>query len=387
MRPEEKPMQSTIRILVAALLVSCLFSARAEEAAERLTVKPLAAPTPARAFVADLAIGHIADGRLHIVDAATGTYLGMVATGYLGQFALTPDRKELLISAGYYSRLDKGERADVLQIYDLDNLKLKGEVALTAKRAQALPYRGLLQIAADGKRVFVQGATPATSVSVVDLAQRTMQSEVATPGCWSIYPASFGSAQFSTLCGDGTLLTIMLDEHGLPVSQNRSAKFFSPDDDALFIHGEKLGSSYYFISFKGVLHQVNLDGAAPQLLGKWALANDIGSMKGWRPGGYGPLAIDGARGRLYLAMHAHGKEGSHKSAAQEIWEFDLASKKLLRRAPAHHEVALATTHEGAPLLVGINAETASLTTYDAVSLKLQRKMAPVGDMPVQVEMQ
>jgi len=377
-----------LRILITTIVIPCfIVSARAEEASERLTTKQLAAPTPSRAFVADLAISHIADGRVHIVDAVTGNYLAMLTTGYVGQFKLTPDRKELLIAAGYYSRLDKGERADVLQIYDLENLKLSGEVTLTPKRAQALPYRGLLEISADGKRVYVQNATPATSVTVVDLASRKVLSEIQTPGCWSIYPATQGSAQFSTLCGDGTVLTIVLDEHGASVSQKRSAKFFDVDDDAVFIHGEKVGNSYYFISFKGVLHQLNLDGDAPAIIGKWPLVNSTGSKSGWRPGGYEPIAINDKIGRLYLAMHAHGKEGSHKNPAQEIWEYDLASKKLVRTAPAHGDVSIVTTHDGAPLLVGIDAGTATMNTYDGISLKLLHKMTPVGDMPVQVEMQ
>ena len=378
------------RIFIASVGLACLaLSASAEEASERLSTKPMAPATPSRAYVADLAISHIADGRVHIVDAASGNYLGMVTTGYLGQFTVTPDRKQLLVSAGYYSRLDKGERADVLQIYDLATLKLDGEVALSIKRAQALPYRGLLQTSADGKRVYVQNATPATSVTVIDLASRKVQGEIQTPGCWSIYPASKGNSQFSTLCGDGSVLTIVLDEQGAPVSQKRSAKFFDADVDggALFIHGEAIGSSYYFITFQGVLHQLDLDGAAPVMLGTWPLANATGGKPGWRPGGYAPLAIDGKNGRLYLTMHGKGKEGSHKNPAQEIWAFDLASKKLLRRAPANREVAIAMSRDGAPLLVGVDAEKATLTTYDAQSLKLLRKMTPVGDMPVQVEMQ
>jgi len=382
-------MRTTLSRTLIALVVATGISlpVGAEEAMEHLTTKSLDAATPSRAYVADLAISHIADGRLHIVDAASGTYLGMVTTGYLGQFITTPDRKELLVSAGYYSRLDKGDRADVLQIYDLSNLKLKGEIALTTKRAQALPYRGLLQTSADGQRVYVQNATPATSVSVVDLASRHILSEVQTPGCWAIFPSSVDHSRFSTLCGDGTLLTIGLDEHGTPVSQLRSKKFFDADNDAVFIHGEKVGNSYFFISFKGVLHQINLEGDTPVIVGTWPLATAVGASPGWRPGGYGPLAINATTGMIYLTMHAHGKEGSHKTPAQEIWEFDLASKKLLRRGHANGEVSIAVSHSGPALLVGIDAASASLHTYDGINLKLKKSMKPVGDMPVQVELQ
>ena len=384
MRKEQNPMRTTLsRTLIALAVATGLnLSAAAEEATEHLTTKPMVEPTASRAFLADLAISHIADGRLHIVDAANGSYLGVLTTGYLGQFIVTPDRKQVLISAGYYSRLDKGERADVLQIYDLGNLKLQGEVILAPKRAQALPYRGLLQTSSDGQRVYVQNATPATSVTVIDLASRQILSEVQTPGCWSIFPSATDHARFSTLCGDGTMLTIALDDKGATLSQVRSKKFFDADIDPVFIHGEKVGNSYYFISFNGVLHQLNLEGDTPLEVGSWPLA-----VAGWRPGGYGPLAINPGSGLIYLAMHPNGKEGSHKVGAKEIWEFDLTSKKLLRRAHANQEVSLAVTHSGAALLVGVDAATAALHTYDGVSLKLKKSMKPVGDMPVQVEMQ
>jgi methylamine dehydrogenase heavy chain len=224
-------------------------------------------------------------------------------------------------------------------------------------------------------------------VTVIDLASRQVLSEIQTPGCWSIFPSSVDHARFSTLCGDGTVLTIGLDEKGAAISQVRSKKFFDPDADALFIHGEKVGDSYYFISFNGVLHQVNLDGETPVVIGNWSLATGAGTSPGWRPGGYGPLAINPANGLIYLAMHPHGKEGSHKEGAKEIWQFDLATKKLLRRGRANQEISIAASHSGPAQLIGVDAASAALHTYDGVSLKLKKSMKPLGDMPVEVEMQ
>ena len=57
--------------------------------------------------------------------------------------------------------------------------------------------------------------------------------------------------------------------------------------------------------------------------GKWSLVSAAERKKGWRPGGYQVLALHEGSGRMYVAMHEGGAEGSHKSPAKEIWGFDL----------------------------------------------------------------
>lgn len=353
---------------------------------EQVTVRTMPAATPTRIFVADVAIGHIIDGRVSIVDAANGAFIGIVPTGLTGSFMVSPDRRELYVGATYMSRLTRGEKTDTFEIYDLETLKLKQEIVLPTKRAPSLPYRGMLTVSADGRFAYVQNATPATSVTVVDLGARKVASEVATPGCYAVYPASDGGRQFSTLCGDGTVLTVQLDEQGQSVSQKRSAKLFDPDADALFTHAELRDGRYHFVSYQGVVHRIDLDGEVAQLEERWsAVAAAEDRRAGWRPGGYAPIAVSRDGKRLFMGMHSGGKEGSHKTGAKQLWVFDLASRKRVARVAANHEVGWTTTTDAGRELVGVNPEKSLLTVYAGSTPRVVRRMTPVGDVAVQVE--
>jgi hypothetical protein len=52
-----------------------------------------------------------------------------------------------------------------------------------------LPYKGLARPSSDGRWLFVQNATPASSVTVVDLKARKFAAEIPTPGCWIVIPS------------------------------------------------------------------------------------------------------------------------------------------------------------------------------------------------------
>ena len=66
-------------------------------------------------------------------------------------------------------RITYGEAEMVLQAFDVATLRLVREVALPPKFAMLYPYGSMLAESADGKYVYVQNATPATSVTVVDV--------------------------------------------------------------------------------------------------------------------------------------------------------------------------------------------------------------------------
>ena len=52
----------------------------------------------------------------------------------------------------------------------------------------------------------------------------------------------------------------------------------------------------------------------------------------WMPGGRQPIAVHHATGRIYVLMHM-GEYWSEYEPAEEIWEFDGNSHKLVRRHP------------------------------------------------------
>lgn len=86
--------------------------------------------------------------------------------------------------------------------------------------AQTLNYRGMVQPTANGRFVLVQNATPATSITVVDLSERKVAGQIATPGCWGTLPAASHPARLAMLCGDGKIATVTLDDKGQVVDRH-----------------------------------------------------------------------------------------------------------------------------------------------------------------------
>lgn len=366
--------------LVGAFVLTAVTATAQEFKPEEVVTLP-AITAKNRVYVMDLAINHIADGKLHIVDGDTLEYLGVLGTGFTGQILLSPERKEILVATGYLSRGQRGKRTDIVEVWDIDTLKFKYEIPISEKRAMALNYEGLIALSSDGRWLYVQNATPASSVSVIDLRNRRMVGEVPTPGCWAIYPAASNPNRFASLCGDGTIATVTLNDRGGVASRSTSPKLFDADADAWFMQGERHGGVYYFVSFKGELVAVNVDGNTAKIDGKWPLVEGADAQKNWRPGGYQVLAI--ANGRLYVPMHPDGTEGSHKYPATEIWGFDLASKKRVARLPGHEAVALETSSDGTKLYA-LDGEKGELVVFDELGATPKARSVQVAETAVQL---
>jgi methylamine dehydrogenase heavy chain len=81
----------------------------------------------------------------------------------------------------YLSRLQRGTRTDVIEAYDTGDLSLRYEIEIPAKHAQSLPIKALTAATGDGRFLLVQNATPATSITVVDLAESALPAKSPTP--------------------------------------------------------------------------------------------------------------------------------------------------------------------------------------------------------------
>jgi methylamine dehydrogenase heavy chain len=356
--------------LFAALLALASTAALAqgtkppELAAETLGVTPAVAGSE-RIYVADIAISHISDGRIRVFDTRSGRFLGMISTAYAGNFGLSPKADELYVATTHLSRSTRGERVDVLEVHDTATLGFKYEVVLPTKRAQALNYRGLVRASGDGRFVLVQNATPATSITVVDLAQRKVASEVPTPGCWGVMPAAAG-ARFSMLCGDGKVATVTLDATGQVADRQVSDKLFDADTDAWFHHAEQVGDRYWFLSFKGNVTELDLSGPVAKVArAARPLAGTAPKSAGWRPGGYQPFAVDPSGRWLVAAMHDGGSEGSHKRPARRLWVHDLQSGQRVASAPGHGAVSLTFSRSG-QRLHALDGEKGAMHVWDWV---------------------
>lgn len=326
---------------------------------EEISVERLKPADGNRLYINDPTFGHMVDGRMYVIDGGTGRFLGMIGTGFAALTTVSPDGKNIYLAATYYPRLSRGPRADVVEIHDAQTLELKGEIDIPARKAQGISYRGMLTTSADGRFLYVQNATPATSVTVVDLPAKKVVGEVQTPGCWAVYPWSSGY-RFSTVCGDGTLLTINFDEAGQNPTRSRSAKFFDPDIDPIYTHAEAQGDSRYFVSYHGNVYGVRLEGDAPKFEPVWSMLDARDKKANWRPGGLQISALHKASSTLFVNMHDKGAEGSHKNPSTEVWALDLLTKKRTARIPSNHAASIIASQGAEPLLYQLNLEKAQI---------------------------
>jgi len=384
-------MQPTLRkTLALALFSSALaFTASAQnlEPLERLTGDHSISEEGKenRIFVLDAVFNHLSDSRVHVFDGETGKFLGMIPTSYNGHMEISNDGKKIYTMATYYERVTRGERTDTVEIWDDDTLTFEKEIILPNYRVQALNYKGIFRQTPDGKFILAQNATPASSVAVVDLEKEEHVAELtATAGCWSIVVIPNKPHSFATVCGDGTLLTIDLDDEGQIAQQSRSDTFFSPKDDPVFIEPAFLGDTAYFVSFYGNVRPADLSGDEAEILPSWSLLNDEDRAEGWAPGGYNLTGVHEGNKRFYVLMHADAEEGTHKNPADEIWVFDLESQERVARVPGMHLLSISIDEPGNRLL-GLDGGNVHIFDISEDEPKHIRTIENAGEAALHVE--
>ena len=335
----------------------------------------------------DAAFNHLVDSRVNLYDGDSLKFLGLVPTSFNGHMTVSNDGKDIYVMTSYYERLNRGKRIDVVEAWDAEALTPKYEVAIPEKRAQALNYRNYLRQSTDGGLLFVQNATPATSVTVVDLKTRKFTDEVtATAGCWSIIVPPSRPRGFASICGDGALLTVDLDDSGKPSGQQRSKPLFDVEKDPIFTHTENVGDTFYFVSYQGNVYSADI-GAKDVTLGEsWSLLDKSGKDRGWRPGGYNLLAVNRANKRLYVGMHPNGAEGTHKTPAAEIClRPDHAQARGAH--PGQGALSMSVSQDDKPRLFTIDG--GNVNVYDAapVAPVLKGAIKGAGETALQVEPQ
>jgi len=291
-----------------------------------------ALPTPAKSHW--IVIFDFVLQRSAFVDLDAGAFLGMVSTGYGVQEAAYPhSRAEFYVPETYYARGSRGTRTDVVTVYDTSTLAPLAEVELPPKRAINTVAVGNVALSDDDRFLAVFNMTPATSLSIVDIAARTFVGEIATPGCSLVYAA--GPRSFMMLCADGALLHVALGEDGRPARLERSAPFFDPERDPVTEKGVRTGMRWVFVSFEGQVHEIDWTGGTPRFETPWSLVDDTERAQGWRIGGSQIFALHVPSGRLFALMH-QGEPDSHKAPGTELWVYDLARRARVQRIPARH---------------------------------------------------
>lgn len=288
---------------------------------------------------------------VRIYSADDLSIMGTADAGAQSHFAISGDGKTVYIISGYYSRLSSGTGEHVLRIFDTDTATLTKEIQLPVKVSQYTDDAALMQLSADEKYVYVQNATPATSVTVVDLEKGEVVQEVPSPGCFGIYPTLEGHA-YSTICGDGTFTTMTLSADGTSFESKKSAPIFDPEEDPIYLSFDRAGSDLLFISYKGVVHRLADAGGVITEVSTTPIAEGVEGE--WGTSGYTVVGYNEANGILFVPMAPDRHDGSHYHDAKEIWAYDLANQKLLYRTPVEGITSVITTDDAVPTLYALD---------------------------------
>jgi len=349
--------------------------------------------------------------RMALIDLDSGRFLGQVNGGY-GPFLplFSSHRNEIYIPATYYSRRWHGERTDVLEIHDAKTLSYVAEVVLPPKRATNAVALGHASLSDDQRFVAIFNWTTGTGLTIVDVEKRLVTAEIATPGCSLVYSA--GPRRFFSICADGALFVLTVDDDGKEAARQQLPPFHDPRTDPVTEKAVRRGHRWFFVSFEGRVHSIDIAGPQITVGEPWSLVDDEDRRQQWRVGGAQHLAVHEKSGRLYSLMH-QGGSGTHKDAGKEVWIHDLATKKrverielitpgvtiygvaidvwrdwmwpfnripewILNRAVPAAVSHIQVTRDDAPLLITASQFSGALGIYDATSGRFLRRVQPTG---------
>ena len=346
---------------LAACLVLFSAGASAQIAPEQVTVAMMAEPDARWLIIKNIF------GPFHILNGETRAVAGVVsATAFTPALQPNMPRGELYAAETHFTRTYRGDRTDVVTIYDAKTLLPTGEVKIPNK-VEALWFRHHIGLMEDGRHLAVFNMTPAQSISIVDVIDREFDGEIATPGCAMIMPA--GDRSLLMICGDGTLQLVELGRNGTEANRVRSEAFFSIDDDPVFDKPLKGEDGWRLISYEGKVFDVTLRGSSIDVSEPWSVMSAEDAAEDWRVGGSQPWALHRSSGLMYVLVH-QGPIDTHHDPGTEIWVFDSKAKRRLHRAKLETPASnLLTTQDEQPILYVITRQ-GQLEVRDPHELKV-----------------
>jgi methylamine dehydrogenase heavy chain len=381
-------MRTVAYLGVTAVALMLALQGPVRAAAPPLTADPLgaAASLPATAsphwvWVNDFVFPHMTDGQALLVDGDSGRFLGMLSTGFgFARVVPSKDGKVVFAPETYFSRGTRGTRTDVVTMYDPAHLAPSGEIIIPPKRASNMPMMADAELTDDGRFLLIYNFTPAQSITVVDTASRKLVGEIDTSGCALVYPT--GPRSFFSICADGTLLRVRLDDTGNATATERTGHMFDVATDPVTEKAVRVADTWYFVSYSGVMYPVVIGKDGSTTLGaKWSLLGPADRADQWRPGGLQQLAAHAGLNRLYSVMHRGGPE-THKDPGKEIWVYDLAKHTRIQRMTLQKDAgSIQVTRDAKPLLFSIFIGATTLEVYDAVTGAWLRSVPEVGTTP------
>jgi len=354
---------------VPALAVSFIFVAQlasAQLAVEEISVETLSAPGP-NWFISKTSNGG------YIFDAASGEMQGLLSLSRrTPAVTMWRPRGEFYAAESYLARGVRGERTDLVAVYDFENLAPVAEVIIPNHMAR-LSVRNHLALMNDGRLLAVHNMNPGHSVSIVDVEDRLFVYEISTPGCAVLLPV--GERDFLQVCGDGTLQLIQLDVSGFETNRVRSDRFFDVIADAVFDRTARTADGWALITHSGVIFEVGADGGNIVVGEGW---NTVAADEAdWRPGGGEFISVQQDLGLMYIIMH-EGEIDTHHEPGDEIWVYDLNSQRRVQRIKLDSPASslMVTQEEEPKLIVAIDAGDTHV--YNALTFAFERAIVAPG---------
>jgi len=361
-------MRSTLLAVSLAVLFTSLLlpTASAQIQPEQISVETMRGPGT-NWFISKTNNGG------YIFDAESGEMQGLLSLSRrTPAVTVSHDRREFYATESYMSRGVRGERTDLVAIYDFDNLSPVAEVIIPNHMAR-LSVRNHLGLLGNGRHLAILNMNPGHSVSIVDVIDRLFIYEISTPGCAVILPVA--DNDFLTVCGDGTLQLIQLDLSGYESNRVRSEVFFDVQEDAIFDRAARTADGWLLVTHSGVAYEVSTNGDQITISDPWNIVPE--GEESWRPGGNEFLTVHKETGLLYIAMH-QGPVDTHHVAGEEVWVLSLETRRRIERLevdPAAN--SLMVTQEDQPKLV-IGTEGGGTHVYDAITLTHERTITTPG---------
>jgi len=379
-RPARSPVILSFALAIGALGGG---SARADltpDVGRGPEVASLAVPASKHwVWVNDFVFPHMADGMAYLVDGDTGRYLGTLSTGYsFSHVLLSRDSRLIYSPETYFSRGTRGKRTDVVTLYDTGTLGVVGEIPIPPKRSSNLPMIGNQVLTDDDRFLLIYNFNPGQSITVVDTKSRKFVREVESPGCALVYPT--GPRSFFTVCGDGSLLLVNLDDKG-GAQQKRTPPLLGMGSDPVTEKAVRIGHTWYFVSFAGRIYPLEVDADHAVIGTTWWLTSEAERKDGWRPGGIQQLAVNADKSRLYAVMHRGGIE-THKDPGKDVWVFDVSTRQRVQQIVLKNSAtSILLSRDEHPLLFSISIEATDLDIYDAPSGRWLRTVEHIGTTP------
>jgi methylamine dehydrogenase heavy chain len=351
---------------LTVLLAGLLPAAQAQIPPEEIRVEVMSEPGP-NWFISKTGNGG------YIFDGETGEMQGLLSLSRrTPAVAVSRSRREFYAAESYMARAVRGERTDLVAVYDFENLSPIAEIIIPNHMAR-LSVRNHLGLLNNGRHLAVLNMNPGHSVSIVDVVERLFIYEISTPGCAVILPV--GEADFLMVCGDGTLQLIQLDLSGYETNRVRSEVFFDVQEDAIFDRTARTADGWLLITHSGVVYEVSTDGAEINIGEPWSIVPE--DEPGWRPGGGEFLSVHQATGLLYVAMH-EGPVDTHHEPGEQVWVMNLNSRRRLLKLELESPAdSLTVTQEAQPKLI-IADDDGGTQVYDALTLDHERTIVTPG---------